>query len=69
MQRFPTNCLGRVVAIDTTGVMHEPHTSVPFLLDLTNRGNVPSATFDNLPFEPVKEFRFQLRRCAWVEFL
>jgi hypothetical protein len=54
----------RVTALDTNGILHE---SFPYSQSV---GNVASAEgrFNGLPLSGVKEFRFEARPFAWVEF-
>ncbi|MCX6904443.1 MAG: serine/threonine-protein kinase [Verrucomicrobia bacterium] len=55
----------RVVAVDTNGTVHATAGSQ---LNCTDGVAGTTASFAGLPLAQVKEFRFQVRPCHWVEF-
>ena len=67
---FPADWIGRIVAVDKAGVVHNPKC---YQTSLRGPGQLPplgpyELTFDWLSFSQIKELRFQIRRCRWVEF-
>ncbi|MHC1767942.1 MAG: protein kinase [Verrucomicrobiia bacterium] len=64
---MPDTWMGRVIAVDTSGALLQPKTSSPALHDLATTNYYANLSF-NLPLTELKELRFQLRRCALVEF-
>ncbi len=66
---FPKDWVGRVVAVDVSGIVHTPVSAMTSLKDLaTVAWQYQSERFDNLPASRIKEFRLQIRNCHWVEF-
>lgn len=66
---FPKDWVGRVVAVDGSGVVHEPVPATTSLKDVMAWGwQGQSETFSNLPPARVKELRLQIRNCQWAEF-
>lgn len=64
---MPDTWMGRVIAVDTSGAVLQPITSSMALHDLATPNYYANLSF-NLPLTELKELRFQLRRCASVEF-
>jgi hypothetical protein len=64
---MPDTWMGRVIAVDTSGALLQPKTSLSGLHDLATPNYYANLSF-NLPLTELKELRFQLRRCALVEF-
>ena len=66
---FPKDWVGRVIAEDVSGVIHEPVPPTTLLKDVVAGGwRFENETFRNLPPSRVKELRLQIRNCRWVEF-
>jgi predicted Ser/Thr protein kinase len=67
---FPANWAGRLVAVDHDGNVHEPDRSYMSSLRDTAvagwRGEM--TTFNGLVLSQIKELRFQIRQCRWMEF-
>ena len=65
---LPSDCMGRLVAVDQAGALHEPKIGLMSLYDVATRSYIPHTSFENLSAAEIKELRFQLRRCTWVGF-
>ncbi len=71
-QSFPSNWVGRLVAVDDSGAIHFPDGNMygwTMLEDLPapNQVRVHALTFGGLASSRVREFRFQIRPCQWQE--
>jgi len=66
---FPKVWVGRMVAVDEAGAVHEPIPRTTSLIDVAAVGwQFRSETFNKLSPSQIKEFRMQIRSCRWVEF-
>jgi len=65
---FPKDWVGRVVAVDVSGVVHESDPAMTSLKDAVAAYEGQSEKFSKLPPSRIKELRLQIRYCRWVEF-
>ena len=66
---IPAEWVGRLVAVDDAGVVHLPTVDTTQLRDPAPLGawRGDDVTFKGLSASRIKELRFQIRRCQWVE--
>jgi serine/threonine protein kinase len=66
---FPKDWVGRVVAVDESGAVHESLPATTSLRDVAaHNWQFQTETFSKLPPSRIKDFRLQIRNCRWVEF-
>ena len=66
---FPKEWVGRIVAVDGSGVVHEPAPETTSLNDVARPVyQFRRETFNGLAGSQIKEFRLQIRHCQWTEF-
>ena len=67
-QSLPAEWVGRLVAVDDAGVVHQP-TVGAFLLQNAYRAGYSwqQETFKGLAASRIKQLRFQIRQCRWIE--
>lgn len=70
IRSFPKDWVGRVIAVDVSGVVHEPFPANTSLKDVgfVAGWRYQHETFNELPPSRIKEFRLQIRNCQWVKF-
>ncbi len=66
---LPAGWVGRLVAVDDAGISHEPSASMPSLQEPVGTGMWVGdrVVFNGLPASRIKELRFQVHQCRWVE--